>query len=95
MIVKGMLMTSLILFMLTIAIALYRILKGPSVPDRVIALDMIGVNLLSSIAALSVLFVTRVFLEAILILGLLAFISTIALSKYIERGALIEYKRDR
>lgn len=93
--VKLMLMTSLVLFTLTIALALFRIIKGPSVPDRVIALDVIGVNLLSSIAAISVLFVTKSFLEAILILGLLAFISTIALSKFIERGVLIEYKRDR
>lgn len=95
MIVRGMLVVALVLFTLTIAIALFRIIKGPSIPDRVIALDMIGVNLLSSIAALSVLFFTKVFLEAILILGLLAFISTIALSKFIERGVLIEYKRDR
>lgn len=90
-----MLTTALTLFVITIAIGLYRIIRGPSVPDRVIALDMIGVNLISSIAAISVLLVTRAFLEAILIIGLLAFISTIALSKFIERGVIIEHKRDR
>lgn len=93
--VHTMLSLALVLFTITIAIGLYRIIRGPSVPDRVIALDMIGVNLISSIAAISVLLVTKAFLEAILIIGLLAFISTIALSKFIERGVIIERKRDR
>jgi len=90
-----MLTVALIFFTLTIGIGLFRIIKGPSTPDRVVALDMIGVNLLSAIATVSVLFTTQVFLEAILILGLLAFISTIALSKFIDRGVIVEYKRDR
>lgn len=93
--VNTMLSLALVFFTITIAIGLYRIIRGPSVPDRVIALDMIGVNLISSIAALSVLLMTKSFLEAILIIGLLAFISTIALSKFIERGVIIEHKRDR
>ncbi|HIS29690.1 MAG TPA: Na(+)/H(+) antiporter subunit F1 [Candidatus Avamphibacillus intestinigallinarum] len=90
-----MLTVALIFFTLTIGIGLFRIIRGPSTPDRVVALDMIGVNLLSAIATVSVLFTTQVFLEAILILGLLAFISTIALSKFIDRGVIVEYKRDR
>ena len=64
-------------------------------PDRVIALDTIGVNLISGIAVISILLKTKAFLEAILIIGILSFISTIALSKFIERGVIVEYKRDR
>lgn len=93
--IKGMLIISLFLFGLAIAILLYRIIWGPSVPDRVIALDTIGVNLISAIAIFSILLETRSFLDAILILGILAFISTIAFSKFIERGASFEFKRDR
>lgn len=89
-----MLITSLSLFGLAIFITLIRIVLGPSLPDRVIALDMIGVNLISGIAILSILLGTKAFLEVILILGILAFISTIAFSKYIERGVIIERKRD-
>lgn len=90
-----MLTTAVVFFGIAIAIALYRIIRGPSIPDRVIAMDMIGVNVISSIAAISVLLITKAFLEAILIIGILAFISTIALSKFIERGVIIERKRDR
>lgn len=89
-----MLITSLSLFGLAIFITLIRIILGPSLPDRVIALDMIGVNLISGIAIISILLGTKAFLEVILILGILAFMSTIAFSKYIERGVIIERKRD-
>lgn len=90
-----MLIVALILFAIAIAIALYSLIRGPSLPDRVISMDFIGVNLISAIAVFSVLFHTKAFLEVILILGILAFISTIALSKFIERGVIIERKRDR
>lgn len=92
--IEIMLITALALFGVAIAIALIRIIIGPSLPDRVIAMDMIGVNLLSGIAIISILLQTKAFLEAILILGILAFISTIAFSKFLERGVIIERKRD-
>jgi len=92
--IKGMLITGLVLFGIAIVITLYRIIVGPSLPDRVIALDMIGVQIVSAIAIISVILHTNVFLEVILILAILAFISTIAFSKSIERGVIIEYKRD-
>jgi len=91
---KTILLISLALFMIAIALHLVRVIKGPSMPDRAIALDTIGVNLISSMAIISLLLETTAFLEAILILGILAFIGTIAFSKYIERGVIIERKSD-
>ncbi|WP_274308773.1 Na(+)/H(+) antiporter subunit F1 [Solibacillus daqui] len=83
---------ALLLFMVAIALSLVRVIKGPSLPDRAIALDTIGVNLISMIAIISIVLKTKAFLEAILILGILAFIGTIAFSKYIERGVIVERK---
>lgn len=83
---------ALVLFMVAIALSLVRVIKGPSLPDRAIALDTIGVNLISTIAIISIVLKTKAFLEAILILGILAFIGTIAFSKYIERGVIVERK---
>lgn len=91
--IETILTISLILFGVAIAITFVRIILGPSFPDRVIAMDVIGVNLISSMAILSLLFETKAFLEVILILGILAFISTIAFSKFLERGVIIERKR--
>ena len=93
--IEKILLVSLALFMVAIALSLYRVIKGPSMPDRAIALDTIGVNLISAIAIVSIVLKTKAFLEAILILGILAFIGTIAFSKYIERGVIVERKSDR
>ncbi|MER2107922.1 MAG: Na(+)/H(+) antiporter subunit F1 [Solibacillus sp.] len=90
--IEFILKLSLALFMFAIALSLYRVIKGPSMPDRAIALDTIGVNLISSIAIVSIVLNTKAFLEAILIIGILAFIGTIAFSKYIERGVIVERK---
>ncbi|MDE4084394.1 Na(+)/H(+) antiporter subunit F1 [Planococcus maritimus] len=85
---------ALSLFVLAILLALYRIIRGPSMPDRVVALDMIGVNLISAVAVFSVFLKTHVFLEVILVVGILAFISTIALARFVERGDIVEHKHD-
>ncbi len=92
--VQIILLISLALFTISIAIALLRMIKGPTAADRAVALDMVGVNLISIIAVVSIVLKTKAFLEAILILGILAFISTIAVARYIERGVIIERKSD-
>lgn len=92
---ESILILSLVFFMIAIGLLLYRVIKGPTQPDRALALDTIGVNLISAIAIVSIVFNTTAFLEAILILGILAFIGTIAFSRYIERGAIVERKSNR
>lgn len=92
--VHTILIISLILFGISIAITFVRVIIGPSFPDRVIAMDVIGVNLISAIAILALIYDTFTFFDVILVLGILAFISTIAYSRFLERGVIIERKRD-
>ncbi|MBM7704645.1 Na(+)/H(+) antiporter subunit F1 [Metabacillus iocasae] len=73
----------------------YRVIKGPSTADRVIALDAIGINLIAITAIISVILRTEAFLEVILLLGIIAFIGTIAFSKFLQRGEIIEYDRNQ
>ncbi|MFO1442496.1 Na(+)/H(+) antiporter subunit F1 [Bacillus sp. Bva_UNVM-123] len=86
---------SVCLFFLVISIltALYRVWKGPSLPDRVMALDNIGVNLLAGVAILSIVMRTHAFLDIILLIGILSFVGTIGFARFIERGVVIERKR--
>ncbi len=91
---ETILIIALVFFMFSVGLLLYRVIMGPTLPDRAIALDTIGVNLISAIAIVSIVLNTKAFLEAILILGILAFIGTIAFSKYIERGVIVE-RRNR
>lgn len=92
--IEIMLKISLILFGLSTAITFTRIIIGPTFSDRVIAMDVVGVNLISAIAIVSLIFKTTAFYDVILVLGILAFISTISFSRFLERGAIIEHKRD-
>lgn len=91
---EKILMIALVLFGISIFITFIRILLGPTFPDRVIAMDVIGVNLISAIAIVSILLSTKAFYDVILVLGIIAFISTVSFSKFLERGVIIERKRD-
>lgn len=72
----------------------YRILIGPTVHDRVMSLDALGVLLMGFIALVSMMIHTQYLLVVILLIGILAFIATIAFAKYLERGVVIENDRD-
>ncbi|MFJ5673107.1 Na(+)/H(+) antiporter subunit F1 [Bacillus safensis] len=84
----GILALSTLLFVI-------RVIKGPSIPDRVSALDAIGINLIGMTAIVSILLKTTAFFEIILLLGILAFIGTVAFSKFLEKGEVIENDRHR
>ena len=86
---------SLILVSLSIAGLLVRLIKGPTVPDRVVALDAIGISLISIVALLSLIFETQFFLEIILLMSILAFIGTAAFAKFLERGEVFDRRSDR
>lgn len=85
----------LMLVFLTMLGTMYRVFRGPSVPDRLIALDGIGVMLISAIALISILFDTRFFIDVILLIAIMSFIGTVSFSKFIERGEIIERDNTR
>ena len=92
---ENILIGATIILTLSILVALYRVIKGPSMPDRVVALDTIGINLIGVVAIVSMLLHTQAFLEVILLIGILAFIGTVAFSKFLEKGVVIERDRDQ
>ena len=87
---NNFLLICLIALILSIVAAIYRVYKGPSITDRVMALDNIGINIIAMIAVLSMYFRTTAYLDIILLLGILSFVGTIAFARYIERGVVIK-----
>lgn len=85
---------SLLFCSLAMLFLIYRVIKGPSMPDRIIALDAIGVNLVAITALTSIILKSNAFLEIILLIGILAFIGTVAFAKYLEKGVIIERERN-
>ena len=90
----ALLAISLFIISLSTLGLVYRVIKGPSVPDRVMALDSIGINLIAITAITSIILRTDAFLEVILLIGVIAFVGTVAFSKFLQKGEIIEYDRD-
>lgn len=70
---------------LSVILIFYRFLKGPSIMDRIIALDLIITTGIGFIGAYAILTARANFLDVALILALIAFLSTVAFSYYIQK----------
>ncbi|ENH97600.1 monovalent cation/H+ antiporter subunit F [Gracilibacillus halophilus YIM-C55.5] len=79
---------------ISIALLLYRVVKGPTNPDRAVALDAIGLNLMAIAGLVAILLGTTRLNDVILLIGILLFIGTIALAKYLEKGVIIDREHD-
>jgi len=64
------------------------VFRGPTVADRVLATDAIGVLIANALALLSVEFGRSVYLDVAIVVAALSFIGTVAISKVIEGGKL-------
>lgn len=73
---------------------IYRVLKGPTLHDRVITLDAFGVTLMGMIGLVSVVLDTSYLLVVIMLIGMIGFIATIGFAKFLEKGVIIENDRD-
>jgi len=85
----------IVLIMMSIAILIctIRAVIGPSMSDRVVALDTIGINLIGFVAIIMLIQQTLAYSEVILVIAILAFIGSVAIAKFIEGGVVID--RDR
>lgn len=81
---------ALLLVSVAFVFLLFRLVKGPTTADRVVALDALGISLISMVALLSLLYDTGFFLEVILLLSILSFIGTTAFAKFLERGEIFD-----
>ena len=77
-------------FVLALLFGAWRLLRGPGLPDRILALDTIYVNSMALLLLYGIQFDTDILFEAALIVALLGFIGTVALSKYVTRGDVDE-----
>jgi multicomponent K+:H+ antiporter subunit F len=68
----------------------WRLLRGPELTDRLLALDTLYINTVALVILLGLLWQTAVLFEAALIIAMLGFVSTVALARYISRGDVVE-----
>jgi multicomponent K+:H+ antiporter subunit F len=75
---------------LAFCLNLVRLMRGPSIVDRVLALDTLYINGLAILVIFGIAIDSRVFFEAALLIALFGFFSTVVISKYLLRGDVIE-----
>lgn len=71
-------------------LAFWRLLRGPSAPDRILALDTLYVNAVAALLVLGVRLGDDVYFESALVIGLLGFVGTVAMAAYVRRGRTLE-----
>jgi multicomponent K+:H+ antiporter subunit F len=78
--------------LLTVAMgcAAYRLLRGPRAQDRILALDTLYVNAMLLLLAFGMRTGTVLYFDAALVIGMLGFVATAALAKFLMRGEVIE-----
>ena len=89
-ILAASLVAAQIMLVLAIAATAYRMIRGPRAQDRILALDAFYVNAMLLLVTFGIRTGTTLYFEVGLAIGLLGFVGTVALAKFLMRGEVIE-----
>lgn len=78
------------LFCVGILLNLYRLVIGPDIVDRILALDTLMINSIALIVLADIQMSLGILFEAALLIALMGFVGTVAMTKYLLRGDVIE-----
>jgi multicomponent K+:H+ antiporter subunit F len=73
-----------------VGLALWRLVRGPSTQDRILALDTLAVNGIALLVLLGIQLDSTLYFEAGLLIAMMGFVGTVAFCKYLLRGDIIE-----
>ena len=79
---------ALAVLLISIILALARLVKGPAAADRIVALDLISILIVAFLAAYSIYAGETSFLDVAIGYALIAFLGTVALARFLMRSAL-------
>lgn len=82
---ETLLYAALIMVAVALLLSFVRVVHGPTLPDRVVALDLIGVCAVALMVLGAAASGERAFLDAAVVMALLGFLGTIAYARYIEK----------
>ena len=74
-----------LMLMVAMILAVYRLARGPSLPDRVVALDLLTVLAVAFCALFAISSEQSAFVDVAISLALVAFLATVALARFAER----------
>jgi len=71
-------------------LSMVRLVMGPSIGDRILALDTMAINALGLVVLLGIHQGVQIYFEIALLIAMLGFVSTVALARFVLRGDIIE-----
>jgi multicomponent Na+:H+ antiporter subunit F len=71
---------------IALLLAVVRLVKGPTLPDRIVAMDLVGVLVVGLIVVLAASTGVRATLDAAIVVALIGFVGTVAYATYVQRG---------
>jgi len=74
----------------SICCCLYRVIRGPNLPDRILGLDTMSVHVVALLILLSIEISSTIYLHAALLIALFGFLTAVSISKYILKGKIID-----
>jgi multicomponent K+:H+ antiporter subunit F len=78
------------MLLLALCLAGWRLLRGPAVEDRILAIDTLYINTIALLMLLGMWLRSDIYFEAVLVIAMLGFVGTLALSRYVMRRDIIE-----
>jgi multicomponent K+:H+ antiporter subunit F len=87
---KYAMLVALVLFGIAIALAAWRLYRGPADEDMILALDTLYINSLAVTILLGIVFATTVYFEVALIIAMLGFIGTVVMAKFLAEGDIVK-----
>ena len=81
---------ALLLLAIAMLCAATRLLMGPSAQDRVMALDCLYINGMLTMLVLGIVYSSKVYFEAALLIALFGFVGSTVIAKFLLRGEVIE-----
>lgn len=79
---------SLTFMVIAIIPCIYRVIKGPTIPDRVIAVDAMTTVIVAMLGIYSYVQGSVFFMDVALVLAIISFVGTITISKYLDEGVV-------
>ncbi|MGE6790841.1 multisubunit potassium/proton antiporter, PhaF subunit [Pseudomonas guineae] len=80
----------LVIIGMALVLTMARLIKGPDLPDRILALDTLYINAIAILVLFGVWLGSDLYFEAALLIAVMGFIGTVAVAKYLLRGDIIE-----
>ncbi|MGX5220368.1 MULTISPECIES: K+/H+ antiporter subunit F [Pseudomonas] len=75
---------------MALSLTVARLIKGPDMPDRILALDTLYINAIALLVLFGIWLSSDLYFEAALLIAVMGFIGTVAVTKYLLRGDIIE-----